>query len=113
MKSKPLPTYENDKDLSELIYTEVTDEKVLNFFFKKGGIVNVNNLQYCVGLYGKKELAQHIVNLETAGMIKAISSFEFKLTTKARFDRIYSSKSIVFWLILIGTLATLLTLIIA
>jgi hypothetical protein len=104
-------TYENDKDLGLLIYTEITDEKLLEFFFKKCGKVNVNNLNWCYSTYGPKhtDLAKHIVSLEVQGLIKPIDSIHYKLTFKARIEWIYKHKSLAFW----STIATIAGTIIA
>lgn len=109
MQKQP-PTYHNDNDVSELVYTEVTDEKLLNFFFKKGGKVNVNNLSYVVHEYGKKELAQHFVNLETAGLIEYIEWPMAKVTTKARWERLRDNKTLWFIIGLLSLAAAFLAL---
>ena len=72
--------YKNDKDLSAIIYTEITDEKVLNFIFKKGGKVNITNLQWCVSFYTKKSVEQNIINLKEAGLIKIVDSDSINLS---------------------------------
>jgi hypothetical protein len=105
-----MDSYENDRDISELVYTELTDEKLLKFFFKKGGKVNINNLALLVHQYGKKEIAHNVVSLETLGLIKPVSNFEYAVTNKARWQRIRDSKTLIFGGIIAAIIATLILL---
>ncbi|MBL7696587.1 MAG: hypothetical protein JNK79_00445 [Chitinophagaceae bacterium] len=108
---KPLPTYENDTDIEELVYTEVTDEKLLNFFFKKGGTVNINNLTYCVNLYGKKDISQNILNLQMKELVSQKEGFLFTVTGKAKWIRFYSHPTWQFFAAIAGILATLISIV--
>jgi hypothetical protein len=106
-----LPTYENDKDLSQLIYTEISDDKVLSFLFKKGGKVNVVNLTYCVNTYGKKDIAANLVSLEAAGLISFTGQSFARVTAKARWQRFRDSKELVTVGVLCGIIAFAIELI--
>ena len=104
-------TYENDIDLKELVYTEITDEKILDFFFKKGGTVNIVNLQWCVSNYSNKQIAQNLLNLELAGLIYHSKYPLSKLTFKARWQKFRDLKSWTFWAAICGIIALLILLI--
>lgn len=109
-------TYENDKDIGQLIYTELTDDKLLEFFFKKGGEVNITNLNYCMNEYGyhygnNMKFSQHFVNLETAGLIKPGKGPYYKVTRKARLRRLYDHKGWQFWLIVIAAITSVLSVV--
>ncbi len=107
---KEFATYDNDTDLRELLYTDVTDEKVLRFIFKKGGKVNATNLQYCISLQSKKNISDILLNLETSGLIKAVDSHHYKVTGKAYWRRFRDSKTVQWTIAIIGLIATFLAL---
>lgn len=108
---KEPPTYYNDNNIKQLIYTEVTDDTLLDFFFKKHGKVNINNLQYVVHEYGKKQIAQNLVNLEAKGLIKSKKGFLWVVTTKARWQRFYSHPTWTFWTVVLTVVGIIIALI--
>lgn len=105
-----MKTYENDKDISPLLNTELSDELVLDFFFKKGGKVNINNLQAVLSIYGRKQIAQNLVNLKEKGLIKFVDSFNCKLTYKARWEKTRDSKTLIWAGLICGIIAFLILL---
>jgi hypothetical protein len=112
MSSNP-PTYENDEDIRQLLYTEVTDQKLLDFFFKKGGKVNIMNLQWCINHYAEKQIAQNIVNLEHDGLIEPIGGSMYSVTKEARRKRFNYQKWSFLIGVILGTAIALTALIIA
>lgn len=98
---KPVPTYDNDKDLQEIIFSEkITDDQVIRFFVKKRGSVNVTNLSYLVSVYAidKTGLNRALVNLNTTGLIRYVKHPMAVLTIKAWWRWFRDSKNI-WWLI--------------
>lgn len=109
---KEAVTYENDKDARELVYTEINDAKLLDFFFKKGGVVNCNNLSYVISENGlKQQIAQNLLNLETKGLIKSVAHPYMRVTFKARWIRLYTNPVWQFWAAVATLLALLLSII--
>jgi hypothetical protein len=105
---KNIPTYENDKDLEPLLFGELTEEKVLRFFFKKNGRVNWNNFSYCVSEYGKKQVAHILKELEGRGLIKHTEYPMMKVTYKAKWERIRDNKTIIAIGVICGILGFLI-----
>jgi hypothetical protein len=110
---KELPTYDNDKDLAELIKSkEITQDNLLRFFFKKGGYVNHTNLRYLISEYAtdKNGFYQALVDLETSAKIKFVGSHIAKLTFKAWWERLRDNKTIVTVGVICGIIAFLILL---
>ncbi len=95
-----MPTYYNDNDLKEIIGCQKIDEqKVISFFLKKGGKVNITNFTYVVNQYAidKNAIYQVLADLNNTYKIKYVNSHIAKLTWKAKWERFISLKSWGFW----------------
>lgn len=76
----------------------MTQERLLDFFFKKGGTVNLSNIKYLVDQSNTvNNLSKCVNGLKADGLIKSVDSHHFKLTTKARHQKIYKSPAWIFW----------------
>lgn len=90
------------------------DESLLEYIFMNKGKVNIQQLQSLINDYGKKqEIIPLFILLQSKGLIEPVDSFVWKVTSKAKWMRIYKSQSWIFWLIVIGVLLTVLTLILS
>jgi predicted transcriptional regulator len=102
---KELPTYDNDKQLSQLLYSEITDDTLLNLFFQKGGTVNITNLNYLVGTNSKNDFSRNLISLESKGLVKSTGSHTYKVTAKARWSKLRDSKALI-WVVSICAVAS-------
>lgn len=88
-----LPTYENDRDFNALIYSDITTDRLLDFFFKKGGLVNINNAHYLIVKSNRTtNFIKALKSLEADGFVKPFDSHCCKVTIKARWVRIRDNK---------------------
>lgn len=103
-------SYENDKDLEPLLYTELSKQRVLDFFFKKRGKVNINNLQYLVVTHSNRQIAPILLELKMEGLIEIIEHPYAILTLKARWERFRDNKNIWWIIAVLGLIAGYLAL---
>ncbi|HYM93455.1 MAG TPA: hypothetical protein VET23_04900 [Chitinophagaceae bacterium] len=107
---KEIATYENDQDLYWLSNTEITDESILDFIFKKGGSVNWNNLSYILNNYNRKDISQIFINLKANGLINVKSHTDVRVTAKARWKRFRDSKTLITIGVICGIISFLILL---
>lgn len=88
------PTYENDKPFLALLYSDITEQRLLDFIFSKGGILNHNNAHILfVKSNRQNTYLRSLKSLESDGFIKPFGSHCYKVTTKARWVRIRDNKA--------------------
>jgi len=113
MAERELTTYENDKDWIKLYLVNTTDEMILEFIFKKGGRVNVTNMNSLMRSDGRlnTSIPQHILNLQQKELIEPDGSHYYKITKKAKWERFRDYKGWMFWTFIASFLILLLTII--